>query len=542
MKEKLNSIDAKTIAVKLIALAVLAGIVYQFRPLFHPIIYTGMFTIHGIIIFGGSAVTALILYLLPPLIEEHEPATFFNSLQKKTGVFGFVLGILVLLGILAGVPAGMAYGADLSTNTMGDADNIDTLPQTNPDNPRIVPRAVADTQTRGSTSYRQHELGPSDIARAENGNLVWSYAIQPDQFMNRLRNNQRGVLLSEMTRLENRSITAYDDQEFTYGQNMLLHRSANWNMLKGDFFVQYNDEPVEFTHDGEAYMHYPKTGHEWRLGPFPHTVPTWEGNALVHQNGTIEHLTPEEAQNNEILAGQRLYPLYNSEKRVESLNYRNGIINQLPLLGTFKNVVVPAEMPSGSGNSQPFVIDLQGEEMSYVYAMEAHGESSNGLDEVWFYDARTGESQYLTFENTTIFGPKRAMGLVRSEDSQTGWIRSNQGEETGNFRVVEPVLTAIDGDVYWHAKVVPAGNTDVSRTAFVNAETGTVVEFENTENIKEFIREADIDEIPNDAETDTEPAPDDPNVAYYIVITNSDGKEVNRIEVAPGQEITIEQP
>ena len=531
LKNKFEPLNKKRLGIKLVVLAVIIGVMYVWRPLFHYFIYGGLYSTTGVIAFTVPALTAIALFLLPPFKTDKrsDPSSF-----KKVSIVGILLVVLLFVGIVAAFPAGWSEGASLATSTMAATDTIDDLPQTNPDNPRIIPRAVADKQTRGSTSYRQYQLGPSDIARAENGDLTWSYSIQPDQLMNQIQANQQGVLLSGMTTMENRTITAYDDQPFTHGQNMLLHRGADWNLKKGDYFVRYEDDPIEFTHNGEAYMHYPKTGHQWKLFPFPHTVPTWEGNALVHQNGTIEHLTPEEAQNNEILDGQRLYPLYNSEKRAESLEYRNGILNQMPVIGQYKKVVVPADVPSGTGNSQPFVIDLKSEQMTYVYAMEPPGASSSGLDEVWFFNAETGESRHFGTGDETVFGPERAMGLIRSEDSRTGW-----GE---NFEVVEPVPTAIDGELYWHAKVVPVDNTDVSRSAFVNAHDGTVVEFETTENIRTFIRDAEINDIPSDADTETEPAPDEPDVSYYVVVTDSNGEEIDRIAIEPGQEITIEQP
>lgn len=535
----LSGINTKLLGIK-IAVALIAVIfVYQFRPLFHDFIYLGLYSLPGAIFLGGSVILGAVLFFSPPKRSENEYGQQQSSFKIKGVYLTLGVGILLFLAIILAIPAGMAEGAALSSDTMSSTDEIGSLPQTNADNPRIIPRAVSDTQTKGSVSYRQHQLGVSDIARAENGNLAWSYAIEPDQFRNRLQGNQRGVLLADMTRMENRSITAYDDQDFTHGQNMFLHRSAIWNILKDDYLVTYHDDPIEFTHNGEAYMQYPKTGHEWNLLPFPHTVPTWEGNVLVHTDGTIEHLSPKEAKNSDILDGQRLYPLYNSEQRVESLRYRQGILNQLPVVGTYESVVVPAELPSGTGNSQPFVIDLEPQDMSYVYAMEPHGSTSRGLDEVWFFDAETGESEFFGSDNETIFGPERAMGLVRSADSQTGWV--NEAGE-GNFEVVEPIPIAVDGDLWWHSKVVPVENTDVSRNVFVNAHSGTTVSLESTDNIKEFIREGNINEIPEDADTDTEPAPDEPEVAYYVVIRDENGNEIDRIPIEPGQDISIETP
>jgi len=71
------------------------------------------------------------------------------------------------------------------------------------------------------------------------------------------------------------------------------------------------------------------------------------------------------------------------------------------------------------------------------------------------------------------------MGIVRSEDSQTGWA---SGSEGGNFQVVEPIPVVIDDQLWWHSKVVPIDQTDVTRNVFVNAHEGEAVELHNPLN------------------------------------------------------------
>ena len=520
---------------RLAGFLLVVAVAYAVRPLLHGLVYQTLYSPFGLLVIGTTAVAATALWFLPPLagapvdgmsttVSPLLPASANQKLGLLVGIFAVVL----LVGFVYSVPAGMVTERTLAQETMGEADQIQEFPRVNAENPRIAPRAVADVQTRGSVSYRTHRLGPSDIARAEDGSLAWSYAIEPDGFRNKLLSNQRGVLLSDMTRMEDRQITAYDNQSFAIGEGMYLQRGSAWNLRTTDYLAQYYDDAVEFTHDGQAYMYYPKTGHEWRLTPIPHTVPVWEGGALLHTNGTIDHLSPEEAQASEILDGQRLYPLYNSRRQMESLGYRNGIINQLDIVGEHAGQVEVATLPAGAGNSQPFVIDLEGERMSYVTAMEPYGEDTRGLDEIWFIDAATGDLRYFGSEGETLTGPERAMGIVRSEDSQTGW-----GD---NFQVVEPVPVFINDELWWHSKVVPVDNTDISRSVFVSASSGEAVELGDTESVREFLAGGDADELDN---VDTEPAPDDPNVAYYIVVSDADGTEIARIPVEPGQEPSI---
>jgi len=538
-----------------VILAIVVGIVFLVRPLVHGVVYAALFSPSGLVLLGGGTVTALILWFYPPwrLEREDERSNLVSMLfeddqtpvdgvvvgggtaMRKLRIFGAVVGVLFVLSILVSVPAAALEQRTLAQQTMADATEVEEFPQANANNPRVIPREVSDVTTRGSVSYRTHRLGTSDIARQEDGSLAWSYPIEPDGARNMLLDNQRGVLVANMTSMDEQQIDVYEE-DFQYGEGMWLHRSARWNVKLGGFLSKYNDDAVEFSHDGTPYLYYPKTGHEWHLLPFPHTTPKWDGGALVHPDGTIEHLTPEEAQANEILNGQRLYPMTLTRAETHSLGYREGIINQMPVIGAHEGQVEVANLPESADNEQPFVIDLEGEQMSYVTAMEPYGEDTRGLDEVWFADADTGEYTYFGTGDETLTGPERAMGIAKSEDSQTGW-----GD---NFVVTEPVPVTIDGDLWWHIKVVPTDFTDVTRNVFVNADTGNAIELSDDTAIREFIR-GDIDESELDTGengTDVEPAPDDENILYYVLITDENGEVVDRIPVERGQDTQIVAP
>lgn len=520
--------------VKAIIAVVFLFVIYKFRSLttIHVLGYSMFYSPLGVVFVGGSVLTATILWFLPPVDQNQG-----GSIAAKSMVFGGALVVLLILGISLGMVGGMFEKRTYAEQTMDSAVEVDTFPSVNEDNPRIAPKAVADIQTRGSVSYRQHQLGYSTISRMEDGRLAWSYSIEPDGFRNKLYENQRGVMLSDMTSMEDREMSVAD-AEFEHGQGMFLQRSAKWNVIKSDFWAMYYDEPIEFVHDGDPYIAYPKSGHEWHWGPIPHTTETWEGVALVHTNGTIEHLSPEEAQSSEILEGQRLYPLHTNIQKIGSLGYREGIVNQMGIIGAHKNEIEFASMPAGTGNSQPFVVDMEGERMNYVAAMEPYGETTRGLDEVWFTDARTGEMKYYGTGDDTLLGPERAIGIVRSEDSRTNW--AEDGSDNG-FRTVEPVPTVVDDELWWHTKVVPADNTDVTRNVFVNAHSGEAIEIHDTQAVIEFIGDADLDNATEvGTEQPTEEEQED-GVSYYIVVKDEDGNEVDRIAVRDGDETQIVQ-
>ena len=565
-----DSIDTELLAYvgkRTVVVVVVLGLGYLTRPLWHGVVYSALYSPSGALLLGGGAIAALVLWYLPPSrlasgeggdqstavpnefsLNDTEPPIeqFLESADagaRKLRILGFVVAILFAVSAVAGGVGGSLEQRTLAQETMTEATEVTEFPRANPDNPRVVPREVADITTRGEVSYRQHRLGASDITRREDGSLAWSYPIEPDGFRNTIAENQRGVLIAELTSINERRTTAYDETEFTYGEGMFLHRSADWNLKKTDYFVRYDDDPVEFTHDGTPYMYYPKTGHEWVLTPLPHTVPTWEGGALVYPDGRIDHLTPDAAQTNEILDGQRLYPLTLSRAEMESLGHREGIINQLPVVGAHEGEVEVATLPENADNSQPFVIDLAGEQMSYVTAMEPFGLDSRGLDEVWFANAETGEYTYFGTDDSTLTGPERAMGIARSEDSQTNWGR--------NFVVTEPVPVIVAEDLWWHIKVAPTDFTDVTRNVFVNADDGNAIEVRNDEAVRAFIsgnvtadslrQGADRARETDDEGGDTDTAGDE-GAVYYILVTDDEGNVVERIPVEPGQDTTIVAP
>lgn len=526
-----RGVSGKRIAIKAVSLIALLAVLYFIRPLIHPIAYNIAYSPLWLILVGTTLLTGAILFLIPPIDE-----SLVEGIGLKAGLLVVIFFIALVPAIAVGVPAGALEERALADRTMGDAEKISDFPEVNEDNARIAPRAVSDVQTKGSVSYQQYRLGESDIARTENGSLAWSYEVQPDGFRNSLREHQQGVVLSDMTTMEDRNIEATDNSSFAVGEGMLLHRSAEWNLKKTDYWTQYRDDPTGFVHDDQPYVAYSKTSHEWRVDwvfgfiPVPYTVPVWDGVALLHENGTIDHLSQSEAQESDILEGQRLYPLHLTQREMGSLGYRNGIVNQWPVVGSHENEVELAGMPSGTGNSQPFTIDLQGERMSYVTALEPYGDDTRGLDEVWFVDARTGDLRYYDTGDSTLRGPERAMGIVRGEDSRTGW-----GDD---FEVVEPVPVTVNGELWWHSKVVTADNTDITRNVFVNAHNGDAVEVQDTEAVHDFIAGENVSEVD---EVITEPADGEDDIQYYVVLLDEDGNELERIEVEEGQDVEIVQ-
>jgi len=478
----------------------------------------------------------------------------FISSRVSLNITLLLVGLLVvfLLGTWL-FWAGQVQDREIAQTAMDRADAADQLPQINPDNPRIIPRMVDSQQASGTVSYQQYKLGKSDIARAPDGSLAWSYPIVPDGTRNVIAEDQRGVFLSDMTAADNRTRTPYasqPEQNLDPGQGLFLHRSASWNLIKDTYLTQYNDDPVEFVHNGDAYMAYPRTGHEWNIDfafgviPVPYTEPVWDGVALIDTDGDITQYSPSEAQNEPILEGQRLFPFDVTNAYLQKLGYRNGIINQYPVVGAHEDEIEIADMPEGASNQQPFLVDFADRGFGYVTAFEPFGGNTRGLAELWVVDGRTGDFERVPIpDERDVFGPERAVGLVTSEDTRTNWNR---------FDVVEPVPATINGELFWQTKVVPDDSLAVARNVFINAEQGTAIEIEDTNAIKQFIAgDRDLSDFttindgspPGRTNGTTESPPDGQAAADgpVLVIRNESGAITDRIPLTGNTTIEITQ-
>lgn len=176
-------------------------------------------------------------------------------------------------------------------------------------------------------------------------------------------------------------------------------------------------------------------------------------------------------------------------------------------------------------------------------AMEPFGESTRGLDEVWLFDADTNERKVFSTGRETLLGPERAVGIVRSEDSRTNWAGA---DGDGQFKVVEPIPVVVDSQLWWHTKVSPTDNTDVTRNVFVNADTEEAIELGRTEDVVSFLNGASVSTQENGTraeeseQTETATTASGDDIGYVIVVRDESGTVVDRIRVPQNQTATIE--
>ena len=482
------------------------GLGFFFRPWLHGIVM-GLYTTPELLI---AAVVAGVVFAAARGRVPGEAARSFALAAGTVAVFGAVV-------------IGSTYGAAaLGQTTIADASDRADLPAADADHPRIVPRAVANRYASNSLQTSQFKATGGDVTVVDN-TTYWSYALSPDGTRNRYLEKQNGTVLVNMEQ-QGKSVRVVEG-EMDAGIGMAVTDAYTWRLHKsGPYLVDYHD-PFMVVEDGEQYIAVPYTKPVFGVRlPVPFTRPTWGGVALIDADGEVRHLSPEEAQTNEVLRNQRLYPFELARQQVAATRYRNGIVNTLPVVGSHREEIELAPLP-GEGNRQPFLTRTE-EGLTYFVAAEPYGDTQ-GLREVWTVDPRTGAfERFRTGDGSTLVGPRKAADFVRQAARTTDWDR---------FDPSEPIPTVIDGSLYWQLRVVPNDASGISYVAFVNADSTDVLEAETTDQIKRIIR-GETDAV---ADADRDGRQREPDIV--IEKRNEDGEVVDRLLVFGNETVTIQR-
>lgn len=439
------------VAATLILTIVVAAGLWFIRPVIHPIVM-------GII---TTPVLAFILILL---------AVGGIVALKHEGV-GSLFGIFAFLVLVVGLVFTSAFAQETMANQVQEElVEIDTLPDNDPSQPRIMPRSVAEKQAADSLSEPRYQLGESDIAISDDGKPYWSMPLSPDGFVNYFSLKQKGASQVDMT-TSGKNIR-YLDEEMKYGLGMGIFDSLGWQLRKDKYFVNYGDSRV-LEHENETYIATPyKTyNYHWKT-IIPYTTPEFGGVALTDSEGETAYIQNENIDDSEVLKDQSIYPYDLARYKISSLEYKNGFMNAWFF---HKDQLEVAEVP-GLGNDQPFTILTKEEGAKLFIAAEPYG-NAQGLFQIYLLDAQTGEPKLFQVDREdSMYGAAKATEYVKKANSRVGWATENdQGRLESGFTPTEPLPVIVDDTLYWQVRVVPVESTGIAFTSFVNAENGNVV-------------------------------------------------------------------
>jgi hypothetical protein len=398
---------------------------------------------------------------------------------------------------------------------------IKELPEINPSTPRIVPMEVSYRYAKDALQYPRYQLGKPDIA-FKDGKPYWVYGLIPDGFVNFFLLKDKGAMYVDMAASEKR--TGIVEKEMKIGEGMGISDWYRWVLYKKRYWVDYED-PYFVPYKKELYIAVPVISYEyhWRF-PTLFTVPKWAGTALIHSDGSVEILRPEEALSNSVLEQQKLFPERLSRYYVDSFRYIHGIVN---VLFYHEDQLEIADLNLSSGtegmphlNKQPYLI-MTKKGMKWFVACEPYGEA-HGVFKIFLFDARTGKIEVYERPLTeALLGPVRACDYVRKGNPIIDWSR---------MIPVEPLPVIYKGNLYWQVRVIPKDASGIAYTAMVNAETAEIIELKTDDDVRRFLQGEHKEKVE---------VPKEVKKVRAIVVIREGGKEIQRIELRENQRIEV---
>lgn len=456
--------------------------------------------------------------------------------NSASGVSLFFLGaVIAVVGFLfVGWFVGGIYAQeDMAHQVDQSVESMEELPEIDSERPRLLPEAVASKYGQNSLQTPRYSLEGGDITFI-NETPYWSYALAPDGGYNTWRLKQDGGVFVRMN-TQDKDVEVRNGR-FKYGDGQQVLDNYKWRVKRSDYWNDYRD-PFVVPHEGELFMVVPYVDYnvKFKATPIPqlYSVPEFGGVKVIHEDGTIEDLSPQEAVDDPRLKGQNIYPYQLARFKVNSMRYQHGAIN---VWFTHKDQLQLASVP-GQGNNQPFTTVTE-DGITYFLAAEPWGENTHGVYQVWTVDSRTGDMKRKTYDrDSSLFGPAKATRLVRQEHPNFQWV-SRGDSSTGNIEVSEPIPSVVDGTLYWQVFIVPDDSSAVARISYVNAGTGAVTTVETDEEANAFLVGR---EVVDTKSTQNRTQTGESTPALVITVENPDGT-VDTITVPEGGSVTIQAP
>ena len=360
---------------------------------------------------------------------------------------------------------------------------------------RYLPYEVAARFGQNTQDDSTLVLGDFEPLDNEEGGIDWVAPREPNGVWNSFINNQDGATI-----IKPDGSAELVSQEFKRGEGMALHRNVAWALKRERFFVDHTNQ-YYVLHDGELLGLVPYVSYKFS---FPVMVPQWGGVMVVHPDGEVEDLSPEEAINDGRFEGERLYPEQLARKVGDVWKYRNGYWNTwsahedeavIPEIGATDEVNSSggkaAKKSSGdsmanqvsTNNQMPFLIPTE-EGPQWFLAAEPYG-GSYSLYRAIYINAHDGEVTYFRPDTgSALIGVNKGLDYARATFPNYQWGR--------NAILLEPRPVIKGETLYWMATITNADTAGINKTVMVNsAEQGEVTVLESYEDVMAFVEGED---------------------------------------------------
>src|SRR5215210_1815600 len=458
----------------------------------------------------GLIVVLFFAWLVSPIFHGLAMAFYVNWPFFLVVVVGLVLGAYLwrvgdkdpakIVVVVAAIAA-LAYLItasplrDLKYLDSIEAEEIGEMPDTT--GIRFLPYDVAARFGQNTQDDSTLVLGEFEPLDNGEGGIDWVAPREPNGPFNSWTKNQDGVMV-----IQPDGSAENVNQEFRRGEGMALYRNVSWKLKRTKFFAQHTNQ--YYVLDGKELLGVvPYISYRFS---FPVMVPQWGGVLVVHPDGEIENLSPQEAVKDGRFDGERLYPEQLARMVGDVWKYRNGYWNtwfahedeaQIPQIDASGGQVAPDEQPAPLGtstNQMPFLIPTR-EGPQWFSAAEPYGGSFSMYRGI-YTDAHSGEVTYFKPDTgSALIGVNKALDYAKATFPNYQW--------GVNAVILEPRPVVKDKTLYWMATITNADTAGVNQTVMVNAsEQGEVTVLETYEDVVAFVEGEDTGETVNVQEGD----------------------------------------
>jgi len=391
-----------------------------------------------------------------------------NSWAKAIGDIGVVLfcGLAVWYMLFAGPTADEKLVKGIQP------EKLVTMPDTT--GVRYLPHEVAVTYAKSKMNDPAYVIGDLDPLDY-NGQLFYIAPRIPNGWYNAINGSKTaGVMIIK-------SDGQVDDsfhQSQTYGEGMYITNNILWQLFAKKYWCEI-PETYYVIYNGEILTMSPYITYHF---DFPVMVPEWGGVFVLHSDGRIEDLTPDQAINDPRFVDQRLYPEEMARRIGNGWQYRGGVPNSL---FTHND---QTELPriKDSENQMPYLLPSDPNPYWFV-GLEPHG-SSYSIYKMLFTDAHTGKISIFEIpKERNLVGPNKAIDFVKAAFPTTQWYRETGDTTGGTIVAIEPKPIILKGVLYWQVSITNLDHAGVTRTAVINANTQKVVYFDSQDELNLFL-------------------------------------------------------
>ncbi len=455
----------------LLALLLVLLVLWWLRPVFHGLVM--FFYTSPIIWFPPIAILAIgfaVRRYRRPKLSKRDLELLAGREREESGARRRLPSVGVGVGVVAGLAffsflLGAAFKGPLTSRAIykhTDYASIGGLPEGGV--VRLVPQEVAvQIASSGFNSPTEKLTDFRSVVTPEG--LGWSAFRTPDGVFRIFSKKSQGIVTLNAESTERRVKTSDAELEIAPGQ--LLTDNLRWRLLKRHYLIDLANPVGALGADGRPIIIVPYISYKgWLI-----RRPVLGGVFVVHPDGEIEDLTPDEARKRpEITSTGRLFPDTLARRYQDAYAYKRGIWNR------FFVHEEQTQISDTESNQQPYLIDFGDRGAKWVTVAEPYGRAF-AANAIFLTDTITGKTEiWRVSRNASLSGNRRAVQTVRSV-SIPGVVFAGEGAKGtgGRFKVVEPRPVFVRGRLLYLVSVIPENGNSVSKSVVVDAARNKVV-------------------------------------------------------------------